>query len=411
MDVALGTEDRELSPLQEAFRENEGVDESIQRSLTIRAYREVSASAFMDIAEVCKRFTLDQAGCSRLQSYLGPTLVALKAPMNITHRMEREDQGFKTDHCTVVNAAKMLATQGHYRSDPVSGFAVVDDVVRLFDRLDTDFNHNFMGIISYGDSIPWQTAKFPTLARARATAAATTPAGRAAAADGNHVLVLQERERFMGPMRNVPKIDIPFEEKQDRLVWRGCSTGSCRRDQSTDRYPDNSRLLVVEKYFNASSDIDIAFNVKCGRCPEAEHLLKPFVGQQDLLKSKLLMVVEGYAEATGLEWILSSNSAPVMARPTVESWTLHSQLVPWKHYIPVAPDFSDLKQQATWAWSHPAEVREIAHNGKIYMQEFQSIYREQSIAAAVLAAYQNRVKITAGFEDSELCSAKPVWDP
>jgi hypothetical protein len=45
-------------------------------------------------------------------------------------------------------------------------------------------------------------------------------------------------------------------------------------------------------------------------------------------------------------------------------------LEPWKHYIPVAADLSDLKSGVEWALLHQEEAAQIAANGRAVMLEF-----------------------------------------
>ena len=47
----------------------------------------------------------------------------------------------------------------------------------------------------------------------------------------------------------------------------------------------------------------------------------------------------------------------------------HDRLVPWKHYVPVSEDLSDLKSKYDWAESHPHEARRISDAGTQFMRE------------------------------------------
>jgi len=48
---------------------------------------------------------------------------------------------------------------------------------------------------------------------------------------------------------------------------------------------------------------------------------------------------------------------------------IHDRLVPWKHYVPVAPDLKDLRSKFDWAEGHPMEAMTIADAGTEFMRE------------------------------------------
>ena len=57
---------------------------------------------------------------------------------------------------------------------------------------------------------------------------------------------------------------------------------------------------------------------------------------------RYLISVEGNDVATGLKWMLYSNSVVFMPPPTKETRFREGSLVPWLHYVPLAEDFTDL---------------------------------------------------------------------
>ena len=56
--------------------------------------------------------------------------------------------------------------------------------------------------------------------------------------------------------------------------------------------------------------------------------------------------------ATGLKWMLYSNSVVLMSPPTVASWAMEDLLLPFVHYIPLADDYSNLLEMLQWAEQH-----------------------------------------------------------
>ena len=51
----------------------------------------------------------------------------------------------------------------------------------------------------------------------------------------------------------------------------------------------------------------------------------------------------------------------------------HDLLVPWRHYIPVSEDLSDLKSKYDWAESHPNEAKRIADASTQFMRELGTV--------------------------------------
>lgn len=74
----------------------------------------------------------------------------------------------------------------------------------------------------------------------------------------------------------------------------------------------------MRRYFE-SPGIDVGFTESFG---EAKHLEKDKINRNELLKYKYLLSIEGNDIASGLKWMLLSNSVVFMARPEHESWAM-----------------------------------------------------------------------------------------
>lgn len=150
------------------------------------------------------------------------------------------------------------------------------------------------------------------------------------------------------------KHDLPLEQKTNRLVWRGGTTG---RDSSAVRF----RLVET----NWGPDIDVAFSsIVQG---ESNYTVSP-MHWSEIIKFKFILSVEGNDVSSGLKWQLFSNSVILMPPPTKETWLLESHLVPYGHYIPIRPDLSDLQSQFQWARTQSdAYLQGIATNATRYI--------------------------------------------
>jgi len=103
-----------------------------------------------------------------------------------------------------------------------------------------------------------------------------------------------------------------------------------------------------------------------------EYVKKHYVREKQSLlemsRYKYLLSVEGNDVATGLKWMLYSNSVVLMSRPTVATWAMEDLLVPYVHYIPLANDYSNLLEMVKWAEGHDEECQEISKRATEFIE-------------------------------------------
>jgi hypothetical protein len=107
-----------------------------------------------------------------------------------------------------------------------------------------------------------------------------------------------------------------------------------------------------------------------------------------MLRHRYLISAEGYDVATNLKWALWSRSAIIMPRPTMCSWLMEDRLEPWVHYLPVAPDFSNLTDAVDWCESvgNAGACERIGAAGREYMEEHRFMNAEADLAMGVAVA-------------------------
>ena len=210
------------------------------------------------------------------------------------------------------------------------------------------------------------------------------------------VLLPLNYRRHWPSVENAARDDIPFNQKKDKLVWRGATTGKFWRD-GTD-FPYSSRFYVHEAKYR-HENIDVGYS-SIGQLTESIPLvgalkshLKSKLSMAEQLQSKFLLSLEGNDVASGLKWMLYSNSTVVMPKPMCESWACESFLVPFEHYIPVKHDLSDLDDVYEWCMEHLAECKSIAENASRYISNFLSPQKEEAIKTAVADEYLKKVTI------------------
>jgi hypothetical protein len=154
---------------------------------------------------------------------------------------------------------------------------------------------------------------------------------------------------------------IPWNMKRNALIWRGSSSG--RRREVIEQYIDYPDRDVMDVAF---SEI---LKVHQGKLPRPDsHYLRSEMSVRRLLSYKYLLVLEGWGMASGLKWMLYSNSVVFMAPPTKTSWAMEEKLVPYVHYVPLWQNYSNLPQQLEWARTHDEESFKIALFSRHYME-------------------------------------------
>lgn len=189
--------------------------------------------------------------------------------------------------------------------------------------------------------------------------------------------------RHWKDVRNVAPRDMDYRHKEDVAVWRGATTG-IRKEKGT-------RAGLVEKFFDDRRRFDVAFSKLVDPQDPRGHLVKDMKSMQEQLQYKFLICLEGNDVASGLKWMLQSNSVVMMPKPSVSSWVMEDKLEPLVHYIPLADDFSDAEAQVDWALSHENECMEISRNASRFMSQFMNPRKEILIEYAVFRRYLDQI--------------------
>eukprot|EP00035_Acanthoeca_spectabilis_P011253 m.198078 g.198078 ORF g.198078 m.198078 type:complete len:225 (-) comp15289_c0_seq2:3513-4187(-) len=201
--------------------------------------------------------------------------------------------------------------------------------------------------------------------------------------------------------------DIPFQSKRKVAVWRGGAFGP--REQYAADYNGtlHQRVALVRqiRQLSMSSIIDVAVsNYNQLRRGTKFGGKTNQMNSSSLLKYQMIIVVEGNDVATATKWVLSSNSVAIMPPPTKSSWAAEELLVPWTHYIPVRPDFTDLEQKAQWCIDNQGECEQIAMNSRCRMASFWDLENEERLIRAALEDARKRVEASRACDQ---CDSPP----
>lgn len=198
---------------------------------------------------------------------------------------------------------------------------------------------------------------------------------------GKTVLLPLNNIRHWKPIHDVKAYDIPYDEKKNKIVWRGASTGK------------DIRSFIVEKYYNyPGHEIDIGFTdfMEYYSGDKNPKYLKKSMTMGEMLQNKFLISLEGNDVASNLKWVLASNSLCIMPPPKIESWLMEGLLIPWVHYVPLDDNLPDIYD---WCLKNPEACKEIVGNANVFVGKFMDGANEFKIITGVLKGYANNVTI------------------
>ena len=159
---------------------------------------------------------------------------------------------------------------------------------------------------------------------------------------------------------------LPWERKQPTVFWRGASSNP---GLDTDAWDTAARirLCMRAKEINDPQRIDAGLS-KLIRFDNPLHekrildagIVKGPVPFQEFLKYRYQVDVDGFANAWKSCFLkLASHCLTLKVESGDEQW-YYPQLVPWKNFVPLKTDLSDLAQVLAWLPEHDAEARAIA---------------------------------------------------
>jgi len=197
-------------------------------------------------------------------------------------------------------------------------------------------------------------------------------------------LLKLKQSRHWKPFYSNSMADIPYLQKKNIAIWRGATTGNKKK---TGRRAD-----LVRTFSTGHANFDVGFSkISKSQSPRDHPPVKDSKAIDELLTYKFLICLEGNDIASGLKWMLRSNSVVMMPRPTICSWLMEDRLEPFVHYIPLANDFSDAQSRVNWAIQHESECMRISANASKYMSQFLDPRRETLLELEVFRRYLDQI--------------------
>lgn len=179
-------------------------------------------------------------------------------------------------------------------------------------------------------------------------------------------------------------------DRRSALVWRGSPSNpnrtkfvrlgrrwGCRLDVQFSSYPD---WMDAEKRHRAMAEFGL-------------HPEKHFLSENDQANNFKFV-----ADLDGCGW--SGRFAAFLARVLcvmkgfVNAEFFFDALVPWKHYVPMAPDGGDALATVEWCMTHSSHARAIGRDARAFFEENLSTESTMGYLAATLYEYATLMQFT-----------------
>lgn len=194
-----------------------------------------------------------------------------------------------------------------------------------------------------------------------------------------------DSDGFLGPSKWTR---TRWRDKADHIVWRGIHSG--RPDPHGDPRRQGMRLKpllrkfdqgemshdqvmqildwvprhrLVQRYID-DPRFNIGFtgalqNVPLKNYHFMQHLIRPGLTQQEMQRSKYILVLPGMDVGSSFYWTMNSGSLGLVMESHFESFA-SGHFRPWEHYVPFKADLSDFEERLSWCCSHDSECEEMA---------------------------------------------------
>jgi len=221
------------------------------------------------------------------------------------------------------------------------------------------FPESFRWAFAPGDIT--QTFAVPTIVKSRPIEASRS--------NPNSVLINMDKVRHFMFFRD----PIPFEQKENRAIFRGAIHSKPVRMNLIENYFDCPQLDILDTSTNSIYPPNMR---QKGEMSVYNHL-----------KFKYILSLEGNDVASNLKWVMNSNSLAVSPPLVYETWFMEGRLVPGEHFVGIKPDCSDLIEKLDYYDEHPAEARAIVENAHEYCRQFFNKAQESLISLMVMERY------------------------
>ncbi len=184
------------------------------------------------------------------------------------------------------------------------------------------------------------------------------------------IMLFRDQEKLLRALKN-PQFE--WKNKKNILFWRG-GPHDCFSKTGWQSWPfcKNSPRTKLIEISAINKDIDAGFTYYWDNAQEdlkERFGLANTVEPIDQFAYKYHISLDGSATASsGIIWKLLSNSVVIKQNSHYIKW-YSNLLTPYKHYIPVNKDLSDLDVIMRWIKEHDEEAKEIADTATNLVKE------------------------------------------
>lgn len=192
---------------------------------------------------------------------------------------------------------------------------------------------------------------------------------------------------YLSVRKSVIENDVPWKGRNEGVFWRGSITGNGMVFDEPFEFNNEKLLprirmcLKLEGYSGA--DVAIANNYVLKKNFKGfeklieKGITKDSIPQNFWLRQKFAIDIDGHTNAWQNFFSRMLMGCCVIKIDSFQNYSqwYYNQLTPWKHFVPVKSDMSDLIQKLDWCKTHDSECEEIAKRAqeisfKIAEQEF-----------------------------------------
>mmetsp|Transcript_31010 Transcript_31010/g.45846 ORF Transcript_31010/g.45846 Transcript_31010/m.45846 type:complete len:344 (-) Transcript_31010:84-1115(-) len=147
-----------------------------------------------------------------------------------------------------------------------------------------------------------------------------------------------------------------WAQRKNQMVWRGS-------DSNRDRFTFNK--LANSAHFTETGlfDVGISQMVRVKHDLELHGPVKEGIPRLHFGDYKWIANIDGAVAAYRMPIVAALGSTIVKQETKYfEHW--YREFIPWKHYVPMADDFSDLDEILKWLTTHDTEAQRIGEAGR-----------------------------------------------
>lgn len=163
-----------------------------------------------------------------------------------------------------------------------------------------------------------------------------------------------------------------WASKKNQAFWRGSTTNGIYTSNNWKSFPRAQLVLLSLKHPSLIDAKFVTFVQGAESCPEMlarPELVGHSITPQDSLIYKYLIDIDGNTCAwSRLYWTLLSNSV-VFKQVTDNIEWYYCAIEPYKHFIPIKADLSDLPNQIIWAKKNDRKLKRIAKSSTKFVQK------------------------------------------